>query len=483
MKKALLALLVSLSLLFGILIIRTFLFKSRQIALPPVEGIPVNSAEVAGRLAGALRFQTVSYQNPEQVKHSEFAGLQEYIQKLFPMVHANFEKRVIGEHSLLFTWKGRKANLKPVVLMAHMDVVPAETGSWTHPPFSGTIADGYIWGRGALDDKSCFLSILEAAEALVRQDFQPIRTIYLAFGHDEEVAGSGAFQISEVLKEEGVEPEFVLDEGLAITQGLVPGVPLPVALIGIAEKGYLTLELTVKSAGGHSSIPPPHTGIGILSQAILKLEQNQLPAEISGPAQSLFEYLGPELPFTHRMALANLWLFGPLLKHRFSQIPGPNSLIRTTTAVTMVEGGIKENVLPTMAKARVNFRIRPGDSVAIVEKHVRDTIHSNEVEVTNPHHQSSEPSSISGTETASFLLIHRTIREIFPDTLVAPGMVSGATDSRHFSKLTSNIYRFAPFRITNEDVRRVHGANERISVESYTQMVRFYAQLIRNLPE
>jgi carboxypeptidase PM20D1 len=357
-------------------------------------------------------------------------------------------------------------------------VEPGTEGAWTHSPFSGAIADGFIWGRGTLDDKPGVLGILEAVEHLLAQGFQPERTVLLAFGHDEEVGGvHGARNIAALLRQRGVKPEFILDEGGAIAEGIIDGIVAPVALIGTAEKGYVSVDLVAQAEGGHSSMPPRHTAIGRLAAVIHGLEEDQMPARIDGVTKQSFEVLAPEMPFGPRLVLSNLWLFGPLAERKLSRDPAANSRIRTTTAATILHGGVKENVLPHEARAVVNFRILPGDTVADVLEHVR--AHAGpEVQVSA--RQATEPSPESDAEAPSFRLIQTTIGQVFPGTLVSPNLLGGGTDSKHFQRLSRNVYRFLPVRIHKEDLARVHGTNERIGVEDYAGVVRFYVQLVRN---
>ncbi len=483
MKKLAVSAAAGLVVLASLLLVRTLRFASKQVPVEPILPIPVDRASAAVHLARAIQFRTVSQQDPAQVDAGQFAELHRYLEQTFPTVHRALSKEVIADRSLLFTWHGRSPQ-HPVLLMAHLDVVPVEegtAGSWTYPAFGGTIADGYVWGRGALDDKASVLGVLEAAETLLRTGFEPSRTVYFAFGHDEEVGGhTGAAAIAALLGKRGVAPEFVLDEGGSITEGIVPNLPVPMAMVGVGEKGYASVELTVEAKGGHSSMPPPHTAVGILSAAIERLEANPVPANVDATLRQTFEYLGPEMAFPARLVLANLWLFGPLVERRLAATPAMNAAMRTTTAVTMCEGGVKENVLPSRARGVVNFRILPGDTVATVEEHVRQTVADPRVQVRTLE-WASDPSAISPVEAASFRLVQRTIRQVFPGTVVAPSLVLGATDARHYQALSENIYRFVPFRLTAEDLHRIHGTDERISVEDYAQLVAFYIQLLRNV--
>lgn len=482
-KKILLVLTVAVVLLVSVLLVRTLRFNSKQIQVEPIQAVSVDENNVAQHLAQALGFQTVSYQAAAQTKVEEFLALHKYLEQTFPRTHATLSKELVNNYSLLYTWKGRQPALKPILLMGHQDVVPVEPetlAKWEQPPFEGRIANGYVWGRGAMDDKFTVLGLLEAIELLLGQGWQPERTIYLAFGHDEEVGGAaGATKIAELLRQRNVELEYVLDEGLAITDGIVPNLGKPVALIGIAEKGIVSVELVAEVAGGHSSAPPPQTAIGLLSVAISRLEEHQMPASIDGVTRQMFEYLGPEMPLGSRLVMANLWLFKPLVERKLAASPSTNSSIRTTTAPTIIEGGLKENVLPNRARAVVNFRIRPGDSIESVLSHVRETVNEPHIKV-NKFGTLSEPSPVSSIDALGFQVIQRTIRQSFPEALVAPALVTGATDSRHYVNLTKNIYRFAPMRLGQQDLARVHGINERVSVADYAGGVRFYYQLIKN---
>jgi carboxypeptidase PM20D1 len=316
---------------------------------------------------------------------------------------------------------------------------------------------------------------------LLGRGFQPQRTIYLAFGHDEEVGGiAGAAKIAALLRERNVELEFVRDEGLTITDGILPDISKPVALIGVAEKGFVSLELSVKAESGHSSMPPPHTAIGILSAAINRLEERQMPASIEGVTRKMLETIGPEMSFGKRLVMANLWLFKPLVERKLTASPSTNAAIRTTTAATIIEGGLKENILPSSARAVVNFRILPADSIERVVSHVREVVADPRVKIHRFGVLVAEPSPISRIDATGFQNIQMTIRQLYPEVLVAPALVVGTTDSKRYVKLTDNIYRFSPLRIRPEDVERFHGINERISINEYAECVKFYYHLIKN---
>lgn len=459
---------------------RTVAMRSRQLASEPAAPLSFDRKTAMEKLARAIQFRTVSHRDPAQTQTAEFVKLHGYLREAFPLVHQRLERELIGD-SLLYTWRGADTALKPALLMAHMDVVPADEKGWRYPPFSGAIAEGHVWGRGAMDDKAGMLGMLEAVERLLAENFRPRRTIHLAFGHDEEVGGQqGARRIAELLRSRGSALEFVLDEGLNILDRLIPGVAAPVALVGVAEKGYLSLRLTARTAAGHSSIPPAETAIGILSRAIGRIEGKPLPSRLAGATRAMMEYLGPEMSWTNRLALANLWLFDPLVRRQLAHSPLTNAAIRTTVAPTMFHAGDTENVLPAHASAVINLRLLPGDSITDTAERVRRTINDSRVTVTSLP-SPVEPSAISDPGSPAFQILQRTIRQTVPAALVAPGLLVAATDSRHYAPLTPNIFRFLPITLGSDDARRYHGIDERISFEDYERCVRFYAQLVRNV--
>ena len=484
-KRLFLVVLGLVALLAAAVAVNTLRQGSRQIDVPPAPPLAVDEKGVADKLSGAIRFQTVSSYDDAQLNAAEFTRLHEFLQLRFPKAHAALKREVVGGLSLLYTWQGSDAKALPVLLMAHQDVVPIAPGTeatWKAEPFSGDIKDGFVWGRGAWDDKANLLAQLEAVELLAASGFQPRQTIYLAFGADEEVGGTrGALEIAKLLQSRGVRLDFVVDEGLLITEGLMPGLSKPAALIGIAEKGYLSVVIKVPAAPGHSSMPPPKgaSAIGMMSAALRRLDDEQLPAAIRGVAREMFETTAPEMSGFGRVALSNLWLFGPLVQSQLEKAASTNAMLRTTTALTIVNAGNKDNVIPGMAEATVNFRLLPGDTRESVMQHVRQKVGDDRFElIALPF--SSEPSPISPTQSASYQLVNRTIRSVFPGTLVSPGLMIGATDSRHFSAISDHIYRFSPVRAKPEDLPRFHGTNERISTANLAELVRFYHQLLRN---
>ena len=469
--------------LAGVLLFNVATHSSRQIQVAAVPRVAVDEQGAAARLGEAIRFQTISnFLNPD-ADADALRGLQAHIARSFPAFHAAAKREVVATYSLLYTWEGSDPKAAPIALLAHQDVVPVAPGTakdWQQPPFEGVIADGFIWGRGSWDDKGNLYSMLEAAEQMSKAGFRPKRTIYFAFGHDEEVGGTrGAKAIAALLASRGVRLDFVLDEGLLITDGLIKGLDRPAALIGVAEKGYATLVLTAHATPGHSSMPPRETAIGMMSAALARLEDHRLPMQVRGAVAEMFDTLAPEMKGFSRVVLSNLWLFKPLVLREFEKNGPSEATVRTTTALTIFNAGDKDNVLPGNAEATVNFRLIPGDTQASVTDHVRRTIANDRISI-EPSPGNADPTPVTATSGEPFRALNRTIREIFPDAIVAPGLMVAATDSRHYTGLTDTILRFMPVRANADDLKRFHGTNERLSIEGYADMIRFYRRLIEN---
>jgi carboxypeptidase PM20D1 len=483
MKPILTAIAALLVIGLAVLSVRTLNFTSRQIPVASAAPLELQRDAVAKRLSQAIQHRTLSYRDLADSSRGEFERFQGFLARSFPRVHQRLATESVDHQSLLYTWKGKNGALKPILLMAHMDVVPVDAASeslWKHPPFSGAVADGFVWGRGTMDDKGSVLGILEAVEHLLNEGFLPERTVYLAFGHDEEIGGqNGAAKIAELLRSRKVELEYVLDEGMNILSGIIDGISSPVAMVGIAEKGYLSIRLIAESAGGHSSIPPSDTAISALSRALQRLQGAPFPARLNGPTRQMLEFLGPEMAWPKKLALANLRLFGVLITNQLAASPLTNAAIRTTLAPTIFNAGVQENVLPTKATAVINLRILPGETIAGTLEHVRKAVDDPKVRLTALPVQM-EPSAVSSIESPSFRLLQRTIGQTIPEAIVAPALLVAATDSRHYAGLTKNIFRFLPITLRPEDTKRYHGIDERIAIDDYERCIRFYAQLIRN---
>lgn len=482
MRKLLLGLLAVLVVVAGVVLYRAATFLPPEQAKVETVAHLVDAQAVGSRLSQAVQFATVSRQPPVPIDPAPFAGFVAWLEKTYPAVHGKLSREILGGHSLLYKWNGKDPASKPILLTAHYDVVPVIPGTekdWKHRPFAGVIADGYVWGRGALDDKSAVISMLEAVTFLLAQGYQPRQTIYLSFGHDEELGGDhGAAAVAAHLKAQNVRLAWSLDEGSFVLDGIVPGVPRPVASINIAEKGYLTLVLTARGQGGHSSMPPRETAVGILAGAIVKLQQAPLPAGLDGITGEAFGALARYMSFDKRLLFANQWLFGPLIEATLEKSPTSNAMLRTTTAPTMLSGSVKENVLPIEATATVNFRLHPRDAPDAVVAHVKKAINDERVSVAVRRADPASP--LASVDSSGYRAIADAARRVYGDIGVAPGLTIAGTDSKHYQKVSDNAYRFNPMMITPQDLAGFHGTNERISLENLVRATRFYIELIKS---
>jgi carboxypeptidase PM20D1 len=478
-KKILLFLLVCVVLLIGVLLTNTFLKSSKQIHVEAISAPDISPAALQ-HFKEALSYKTISYADSSHFDSAQFIGFRKYLESTYPRFHASLDREIINGYTLLYIWKGKNPQLKPVVLMAHQDVVPIEVGTetlWSVDPFAGEVKDDFIWGRGTTDDKINLISILEAAEKLLATNFQPERTIYFSFGHDEEIGGSGAIAVAKLLKERGVVAEFVMDEGGIITKSQIPGITKPVALIGTSEKGYLSLVLSVEQSGGHSSMPAPETSIDILTRAIVRLRHKPFEARFSESMNGFIESLGPEMPFVQRMAFANPWLFRGMIIGIYEKSAGGNAMIRTTVAPTIIQAGIKDNVIPTLSTATINFRLLPGDKGEDVINKVKGIINDDRVSISMYKNSLSEASAVTPMNSIGYQKISTAIKSSYADLLTSPFLMIGATDSRYFGEVSSNIIKFSPMI----DPIGFHGINERVSLESYKTSLWFYEQLLKDL--
>ncbi len=485
MRRILLTLVLLLSIFIAVLLFRTATFSSPQIEVKPAAPAALDNDGALNRFSKAIQFKTISNQDPARFPAEEFDKFRAYLVEAFPNVHKTMKRELIHDHALLYTWQGSDPSLPPVIFMAHYDVVPVDPGSedkWTHPPFSGAIADGYIWGRGTMDFKVGVIGWLEACETMLTSGFQPHRTVHLAFGHDEEIGGlQGAAQIAATLKQRGVKAFFALDEGSAIVQGVLPGLKEPVALISLGEKGYASLELLVEGDGGHSSQPPRETNIGILARAVSRLETHQMPLRLEGPFRDMLECTGPKMAFPLRLVMANLWALTPVLKWQLSALPAGNAALRTTTAPTILEAGVKENVLPLRARAVVNFRLLPGDTIEDVLAHARATVNDPRVKIAPlSNNEAHEASPIASTNSPAYTLLATSLREMLPDAIVAPGLSLGGTDARHYAEVAEGCYRVEPILVNDRELALIHNTDERLSIENYLRALQIYIRILRN---
>ncbi len=483
----------------ALLLLLVAVVVGRTLMVPVAELVDVGAAEsmdaegAARHLAEAVRFPTISHQSGADAADlarsaKAFEDFRTWMDATYPAFTAATKREIVGGATLFYTWEGTDPSLDPVLLMSHIDVVPIAPGTedkWEHPPFAGVIADGYVWGRGTIDNKGSLIAMVEAAERLAAQGFRPARTTLFAFGHDEEIGGGeGNKALAELLQQRGVTLAWVKDEGGVIGHGLLPGVNAPVAMIGVAEKGSISLSVVAYSTGGHSSMPSPaaQTAIGRLARALERIGGDPFEARVDGATRGMIEGLAPAVPFMQRMVYANLWLFEPIVRGVMEGNPSSAAQLQTTIAPTIVGGGVKENVLPPEARAVVNFRIHPRDTADGVIEHVREAVDDPEVTI-EPLPGIREASKVSNIEGDGYRLITRVIGESFPGVISAPYLVVGGTDSRHYLPITENVFRFIPIRMAPEDMARFHGTNERVSVENMGEAVAFYVRLFETMKE
>jgi len=445
----------------------------------PIAAAPAIDTDLAARHLGeAVRIRTISHQQHEDADAAEFERFRAWLETTYPAAHAAMRREIVAGGTLIYTWTGSDASRPPAILLAHHDVVPVTPGTegdWQHPPFDGDVVDDAVWGRGSVDDKGSLISLFEAVESLVLAGYVPTRTVILVSGHDEEAGGRGAAAAAELLRSRGVSAEFVLDEGLAVVRDF-PLLGRPVALIGIAEKGYATLRVTAPATGGHSSAPPPRTGVEVLASAVLAITGKPFPMRFAGPAADMVRALASTSALPVRIAVANEWLFAPLLVRRIAATPAGAATLHTTIAPTMLRGSPKENVLPQDASAWINYRIAPGQSSAAVLARARAATKDLRVEL-DWERPPDEPSSVSSVGSQAY----RTLAALASDggrMPVAPGLVTATTDSRSFAGIAQDVYRFQPIVASVAEFEMIHGTNEHLTLENLERLLDFYARLI-----
>ena len=480
LKKIFLSALFILFILLSTALYRTFTHTPSITGIIVGEEISIDEVQASQNLAASIRFKTISYQDEGMFPYEEFNNFIKWAAATYPEFHQAMKVEQL-EHSLLFKWRGSDSTLAPILFEGHHDVVPIIPGTenlWQENPFAGVISNDRIWGRGALDDKSGVIGLMEAATYLIKSNFQPKRTIYFSFGHDEEVGGSGAALITEKLRQEGVQLLWSLGEGSFVNKGFFPGIDKFIAPINVAEKGSANLMIIAKAKGGHSSTPPKKTAVTILAEALVKLENEPLPGSLEGLSAAMFNEVSKHMPFGYRFLFANRWLFGRTLDSQLSSTPVINAMIRTTTAPTMLNGSVKSNVLPIEATALINFRLHPRDTTESVTNHVRRVVGSNDVEVRFLGGR--EASEISSWDSPGFKIVSSALEKVYGEIVSVPGLMIAASDTRHYSKIADNSFRFNPFFIVPEDMTGIHGTNESIEVDSFISGIKTYVEIIRD---
>ncbi len=461
------------------------LFRPKKPEVTPLldEAVPVD--RYRRHLSEAIRIRTISNRDMEKVDWAAFDALHAFIDESYPLIREKLKKTIVPPANLVYLWKGKRSDLDPIAMLAHQDVVPVTRGTeqdWIHPAFEGYDDGEYIWGRGALDMKNHLIGVLEAVEALLEDGFEPERDVYLLFGDNEEVVANdknGARDIMNYLKEQGVRLDCVLDEGGAMLPVNVKGVinNKYLAGIGIAEKGYSDIEITVRAKGGHSSQPPKHSAIGLLADVVRDLENHQFKAAFNEHMKMLFESVARNTTYPVRLIACNIKALYPLLLQVSKQIPPAASMVRTTTGVTMTQGSPMANVLPQRASITVNFRAMPGTTTEDLVAHIKKVVRNKEIEINVL--SSKDASVFSPMDSRAFKIIERLCLAIEPNAIVAPYLVMGGTDACNYEPICENIYRYAPFKADTKLLLCTHGTNERIPVSCMEDGLRFFKNYIR----
>jgi carboxypeptidase PM20D1 len=459
-----------------VIVTRAALFKPKALA-PRQELTPVavDAERAFSHLQAMIKLETVAnWENDPAGK--AFAEFRALLPKLYPLLHKRCKHEQIGRGGLLYHWPGKSAD-RPTVYMAHYDVVPAEADKWQKPPFSAIRENGEIWGRGTLDTKGTLCAALEAAETLLAQGFLPAQDIYFSFCGDEETDSTDAPAIVETLQSRGVRPALVLDEGGAVVQNIFPGVKMPAAVIGTAEKGMVNVTFSVSGMGGHASAPPLRSPVGVLARAVTRVEDNPLPAYLCEPVMQMFDTLGRHSTFFYRLIFANLWCFKGLLFLLCKKMGGElNALVRTTCAFTQMQGSTARNVLPPSASVTANMRLMRPDNMDSVLTDLEKRVKDSSVAITRL--TGVNPSTFSNKDSEGYERLSKAIRATWPDSIISPYLMIAASDSRHFHQISDVVLRFSAMALSGDDRKRIHGNDERIRESQFLEALAFYQRML-----
>ncbi len=462
-----------------ILVVRALLFKPADLPEIEAEEISLNEKKIVDDMVEMIKCKTVSNRDESLVDRAEFAKFEALLKERFPNIHKTASLQKIGETGLLYHIEGESSE-KPSVCMAHYDVVPVNEELWTKPAFDGLVEDGFIWGRGTLDTKGTLCALMEALESMLESGYKPKNDLYLSFSGEEEIDGESCAEIVSYFESKGIKPAFVLDEGGAVVNNVFPGVSRECALIGIAEKGGVNLKFSIDSNGGHASTPPVHTVLGKLSDAVMRIENKPFRYQLVKPVREMFDKMGRNSSFVIKLVFANLWCFAPLLAFAFKKLGGEmNAMLRTTVAVTRMQGSDAYNVLPPSAYFGVNMRLLGNDTIESAVKYLKKVIKNDDIsiEVVN----GMNPSICSDTSCKEWGILEEAIRESWSEAIVSPYLMMACSDSRHYCRITDRVYRFSAMRLSKEERAMIHGNNERIPIETLLKTVEFYTRLLKKL--
>lgn len=466
--------------LIVILLVRTVNYKPKKVEVTSLPKLEVDNELMTKHLQEMIRIPTVSNHDFEKCDKEVFASFPKLLVKNYPLVNEKCDFKKIGNTGLVYHWKGKNSD-SPTVLMAHYDVVATgEASKWKHAPFAGDIADGQLWGRGTLDTKITLLGVMEGAERMIKEGYVPEHDIYLCFSGNEEVAGDGAPGIVKYFASINDHPALVVDEGGAIVPDMFPSIP-PLAVIGVGEKGMMDLRMSVPGEGGHASHPPVHTALGVLSKAICDSEKHPFKASLSAPIKGLLETVGRNLPFgLQKLALANMWLFGGILKKAFVAQGGElAAMLKTTQSWNMASASPQANIIPNDAKAVCNIRLMNTDSPQQALDHIKQAVNNPKVEFEIIDGMAASP--YTDTNSPEYQKVSQAINRTWPNTLVTPYLMIACSDSRHYPPICDHICRFSCMQLDKEQRNMIHNYNERIKLPMIGECVTFYLNLIRTL--
>jgi carboxypeptidase PM20D1 len=430
-------------------------------------------------MSRAIQIATVSPEDTTQIDSVHFIQFRTFLEQAYPILHQQLTRTIIKDYSYVYEWKGSDTSLHPIILMGHYDVVPVEPSAitlWTVAPFGGIVKDSIIWGRGAVDDKAAVISILEATESLLKTGFKPVRSILLCFGHNEESTGTGAIATVNYLQQKNIRADMVIDEGGEITTGKMKDMHRPIAMIGVAEKGYVTFELSVQKPGGHSSKPAKETAIDILAAALYRLRSVQMPYHMTAPVKEFLQRVsGSSANFMEKLALNNLWLFKSSVQNTLAATPEGEAMLRTTIVPTIIESGIRENVIPTNAKAIVNSRILTGETTAQVQEFIKNAIHDERVSIVIKGDFNTEPSPLTDIHSPAFSIMEEAVYNTVDDVIPVPYTMLGASDSRNYRAISNGVINFTP--LVNS--KGFHGIDERLPIRDFQRAIGFFTSIIK----